>query len=297
MENTVNSRDNALNRRYRYGRIAVKTLQYLILTVLGIYLCMPFAIMVLRSFMPNSAIAEGRIFPLASEWTLENFRVLFAENNYFRYSWNTIKIILFNIVAVPLSASICAYSFARIDWKCKKIVFACVMSTIMIPGAVTQVPVYKLFNDLGWIPSLKPMMIPAAFGGGAINIFLLRQFMRNVSKEIDEAAKVDGANLFHRYAFIMLPLCGPILLYVMVGTFSSAWSDFYGPLVYLGTRSNDPQYYTLAVAIYKDSFNDTLNKNSLRMAAGTFMSALPAVIFIVYQRKLVDGIMVGAVKG
>ena len=121
--------------------------------------------------------------------------------------------------------------------------------------------------------------------------------MRNVSKEIDEAAKVDGANLFHRYAFIMLPLCGPILLYVMVGTFSSAWSDFYGPLVYLGTRSNDPQYYTLAVAIYKDSFNDTLNKNSLRMAAGTFMSALPAVIFIVYQRKLVDGIMVGAVKG
>ena len=164
MENTVNSRDNALNRRYRYGRLAVKALQYLILTVLGIYLCMPFAIMVLRSFMPNSAIAEGRIFPLASEWTLENFRVLFAENNYFRYSWNTIKIILFNIVAVPLSASICAYSFARIDWKCKKFVFACVMSTIMIPGAVTQVPVYKLFNDLGWIPSLKPMMIPAAFG-------------------------------------------------------------------------------------------------------------------------------------
>jgi len=289
--------NNKINTYAKARKIVFEVIKYLILSLIGVYLCFPFVIMVSRSFMPNKAIAEGGIFAKFSEITLSNYKVLFAENNYFKYAWNTIKIILFNIIAVPLSASICAYSFSRINWKCKNFIFACVMSTMMIPGAVTQVPIYKLFNDLGWVPSLWPMMIPAAFGGGALNIFLLRQFMRNVSKEIDEAATVDGANLFQRYFFMMLPLCGPIIIYVMVGTFASAWSDFYGPLVYLGGYSNNQKYFTLAVAIYKDSFNDTLNKSSLKMAAGTFMSILPALLFIIYQRKLVDGIMIGAVKG
>lgn len=293
-EETLISRKR--NRNAKWGKRAGKIAQYVVLSVLGLYLCFPFVMMISRSFMPEYAISAGEIFPSAEQFTLLNFKTLFAENHYFRYMWNTLKIILFNIIAVPLSASICAFSFSRIKWKCKNFVFACVMSTMMIPGAVTQVPVYKLFNDLGWIPSLLPLTIPAAFGGGAMNIFLLRQFMRNVSKEMDEAATIDGANLLQRYFAIILPLCSPIIIYVMVGTFSSGWSDFFGPLVYLGTRNNDPKYFTLAVAIYKDSFNDTLNKSSLKMAAGTFMSVLPAILFILYQRRLVDGIMIGGVK-
>ena len=116
--------------------------------------------------------------------------------------------------------------------------------------------------------------------------------MKGIPKEMDEAAIIDGANAFRRY-LLLLPLCSPILIYVIVGTFSSGWSDFFGPLVYLTKRET----YTLAVIIYQDSLASELSGANLKMAAGAFMSLFPAILFVLYQRKLIDGIMVGAVKG
>ena len=118
--------------------------------------------------------------------------------------------------------------------------------------------------------------------------------MRGVSNEIEEAAKIDGAGYLRRYFYIMIPLCLPILLYVVVGAFGSNWSDFYGPLVYL----RDSNSYTLAVAIYYDSIttNVAMESANVRKAAGVFISIPPALLFLLYQRKLVDGIQMGAVK-
>lgn len=277
-------------RNEKRHRIVVKIWQYLLLTIIAIFLCFPFFLLISRSFMSIYDINEARIIP--SKFTFDNYKRIFSENNYFLYTLNTFKVVGINIITVPLSASICAYSFSRLKWKGREFIFSCVLATIMIPGTVLQIPLYVMFYDFGWLGSLKPLIIPAMFGGGAMNIFLLRQFMRSIPKEIDEAALIDGADAFRRYLLI-LPLCVPILLFIMVGTFTSGWSDFFGPLVYLTERET----FTLAVVIYQDSLLGELTEPNLKMAAGAFMTLLPALIFVLYQRKLMDGIMVGAVKG
>lgn len=277
-------------RDARAYRIFIKVLQYLILTIIAVFLAFPFFLLISRSFMTEIDINAARIIP--SRFTFDNYRTIFQKNNYMLYTWNTIKVVGCNMILVPLSASLCAYSFSRLQWKGREFVFSCVLATIMIPGTVLQIPLYVMFYDFQWLGTLKPLIIPAAFGGGAINIFLLRQFMRTIPKEIDEAAIIDGANAFKRY-LLLLPLCSPILIYIVVGTFAGGWSDFFGPLVYLTKRET----YTLAVIIYQDSLASDLSGANLKMAAGAFMSLFPAVLFVLYQRKLIDGIMVGAVKG
>lgn len=277
-------------RDARGYRIFIKVIQYLILTIIAVFLAFPFFLLISRSFMTEIDINAAKIIP--TRFTFDNYRTIFQKNNYMLYTWNTIKVVGCNMILVPLSASLCAYSFSRLQWKGREFVFSCVLATIMIPGTVLQIPLYVMFYDFQWLGTLKPLIIPAAFGGGAINIFLLRQFMRTIPKEIDEAAIIDGANAFKRY-LLLLPLCSPILIYIVVGTFASGWSDFFGPLVYLTKRET----YTLAVIIYQDSLASDLSGANLKMAAGAFMSLFPAVLFVLYQRKLIDGIMVGAVKG
>lgn len=291
MTNSVTLKNSEKAPRDARGyRIFIKVIQYLILTIIAVFLAFPFFLLISRSFMTEIDINAARIIP--SRFTFGNYRTIFQKNNYMLYTWNTIKVVGCNMVLVPLSASLCAYSFSRLQWKGREFVFSCVLATIMIPGTVLQIPLYVMFYDFQWLGTLKPLIIPAAFGGGAINIFLLRQFMRTIPKEIDEAAIIDGANAFKRY-LLLLPLCSPILIYIVVGTFASGWSDFFGPLVYLTKRET----YTLAVIIYQDSLASDLSGANLKMAAGAFMSLFPAVLFVLYQRKLIDGIMVGAVKG
>ena len=238
-------------RDARAYRIFIKVLQYLILTIIAVFLAFPFFLLISRSFMTEIDINAARIIP--SRFTFDNYRTIFQKNNYMLYTWNTIKVVGCNMILVPLSASLCAYSFSRLQWKGREFVFSCVLATIMIPGTVLQIPLYVMFYDFQWLGTLKPLIIPAAFGGGAINIFLLRQFMRTIPKEIDEAAIIDGANAFKRY-LLLLPLCSPILIYIVVGTFAGGWSDFFGPLVYLTKRET----YTLAVIIYQDSLASDL---------------------------------------
>ena len=265
------------------------------LSLLSVYFMIPYLFMVSRSLMPSWEICQipVKIFP--SEFTLDGYIKMFGQHNYLRYIWNTLKMIMFNIIAVPFSASLCAYGFAKIRFPLKSQIFGAVLATIMIPGTVTQIPLYVMFANLGWTESVLPLTIPSLFGGGAMNIFLLMQFMRNVSNEIENAAKLDGANTFQRYLLIVLPLCKPILIYIMVGVFSSGWSDFFGPLVYLKTRNN----YTLSLAIYYDSLttNVSLESANVRMAAGTFMSIPTVIIFLVYQKVLIEGIQIGSIKG
>ncbi len=291
MTNSVTLKNSEKAPRDARGyRIFIKVIQYLILTIIAVFLAFPFFLLISRSFMTEIDINAARIIP--SRFTFDNYRTIFQKNNYMLYTWNTIKVVGCNMILVPLSASLCAYSFSRLQWKGREFVFSCVLATIMIPGTVLQIPLYVMFYDFQWLGTLKPLIIPAAFGGGAINIFLLRQFMRTIPKEIDEAAIIDGANAFKRY-LLLLPLCSPILIYIVVGTFAGGWSDFFGPLVYLTKRET----YTLAVIIYQDSLASDLSGANLKMAAGAFMSLFPAVLFVLYQRKLIDGIMVGAVKG
>lgn len=289
----VSSQTKDLQKRARAQKIVFKACNYTILVIIAVILMFPFFVMVMRSFMDTTDIYAARIFP--THFSIEAYKSIFLENNYFRALGNTLIVVVFNVFAVPFSASLCAFGFSRQKWKGQGIAFGCVLSTLMIPGTVLQIPLYVFFNHLGWIGTLYPLTIPSIFGGGAINIFLIRQFMRGIPKTIDEAALIDGAGVFRRFFLIILPLCKPILIYVAVGTFASSWSDFFSPLFYL---ADEPEKMTLAVKIYKDSIlNSVLETANLKMAAGVFMSIFPLVLFAAYQRKLIDGVMIGAVKG
>ncbi len=286
-------------------KTAIDIAFYILLIVLSLVFIFPYLFMVNKSLSSELLVKRTLVpfFPWGWDqdglvWcrpTFAAYRNIFAgKYNYLKNTWNTLKIVLFNMVAVPLSASVVAYGFAKLEFFGKKFLFALMISTLLLPSMVLQIPQYILFTSIGWGQSAKPLTWPNLLGGGAMNIFLVRQFMRSIPKDLDEAAKIDGAGPFMRYALITMPLCVPILIYLLVGTFNGYWSDFFGPLIYLNVKDE----YTLAIAIFRD-FNSNYKMTEVPngMAAGVFMSVFPAILFFLFQRRLIDGVMITGMKG
>ena len=158
-----------------------------------------------------------------------------------------------------------------------------------------QVPMYVLYNDLGFTNTLKPLFLPGIFFGGAMNIFLSRQFLLGIPKALEEGAKLDGANAFVRCFVICAPLCFPIMIYLGVTAFIGAWGDYLTPSMY--NNSSDAPY-TLAYALYKMTSSETNSKHpEWIFAAATVMSVVPTVLYAVFQKYLVDGIASAGLKG
>ena len=157
--------------------------------------------------------------------------------------------------------------------------FALMLGTLMLPAVVTQLPRYVIYTKMGWIDTLLPFTIPNLFGGGAIYIFLIRQFMMGIPRDIDNAAQIDGANAFCRYWMIVLPLCKSVLVYVVVNFIITYWGDYYGPLMYMSS-SDAPK--TLALVVFESTMeeNVAMDKANIRMAAGVFMSLILSLIHI-----------------
>ncbi len=291
MEYTVRHANNRAKAKKITGRVLI----YLLMTALAFILVFPYFFMVLRGLMTSGQVQKFPVEIFPAPFSIEAWVQLFAENNYFSYLIQTLKIIVFNLIAIPLSASFVAYGFSKYNFKGKKLIFSIMLGTMMLPGAVVQIPLYVMFNSFHWLDTLLPLTIPNLFGGGAIYVFLIRQYMIGVPYELEEAAKIDGANPIQRYFKIMLPLCVPVLVFIMVTVFNANWSDFYGPLLYLSQEGKD----TLASAIFKDSLYTfvTPDKANLKMAAGTFMSIFPAIVFLIFQKQLIEGISTSALKG
>ena len=286
---------NKLNVKSKFRRITGRTLDYMLMLALAVILLFPYAFMFLRSLMLDTQVMRYPVELWPEPFDFGAYITLFTANNYFNYFLQTAKVVVFNLIAVPLSASFVAYGFSKYRFRGKKFFFAVMMGTMMLPGVVTQIPLYVLFNDFGWLDTLLPLTIPNLFGGGAIYVFLIRQYMIGIPKELEEAAKIDGANPLVRYFRITLPLCVPILTFIMVTVFNANWCDFYTPLLYLSKEGSE----TLAYAIFKDSLYTfvTPDKANLKMAAGTFMSVFPAILFVIFQKQLIEGVSTSALKG
>lgn len=294
MDNEISRTLLLAKKRRKRIKIAVNSAWYVLFAALAVVFLFPVAFMITKSLMTGTESASLPVKFLPSSPTFENYKKLFSEGNYLRYTGNTLLIVVFNMIAVPLSASIVAYGFAKTKFLGKNVLFVAMLSTIMLPSMVVQIPQFVMFASFGWLNTFLPMTIPNLFGGGAMNIFLLRQFMRGLPNEMDNAAKIDGANAFQRYLLVTLPLCVPILIYVMITVFNTYWSDFFGPLLYLKTSAK----YTLAIGIFRDSVqNSSVMNVPVRMAAGVFMTVLPAILFFVFQKQLIEGVTVGSIKG
>ena len=216
----------------------------------------------------------------------------------------TMMIIGFNLIAVPFSASLIAYSFAKLRWRGRNVMFFLMLGTMMLPAAVTQLPLYVMYSKNGifgnggfnWLDTIFPFTIPNLFGGGAVYIFLMRQYMLGIPKDFDDAAKIDGANTFQRYLFITVPLCQPVILYVMSQVFINYWGDYYGPMVYC----DGGELRTLAqVVYYSTNSTDQVGtiKDNIVMAGAVFMSIIPTIIFAIFQKQLIEGVAMSGIKG
>lgn len=275
---------------------------FVAMLLIAIVLLFPYVFMLNKSLMTSEQVIDPQVlfFPDFLNLQFQNYVTLFTQElngiNFGTALLHTLAIVLFNIVAIPLSASMAAFAFSKLKWKGRNVVFACMMVTIMLPGVVTQIPLYIMYTKIGWINTLWPFMIPNLFGGGALYIFLIRQYMMGIPNELIDAAKVDGCSMGRIYLQIVLPNCKTILIYIMINVFYNIWGDYYGPLLYLNS-SEAP--LTFAYALFKASTegNAATYYANIRMAGGVFMTLFPAILFTIFQNQLTDGALTTGLKG
>jgi multiple sugar transport system permease protein len=207
---------------------------------------------------------------------------------YFR---NTLILVFLNVIGQILSCSVVAYAFARLKWPGRDISFAVVLSTMMLPAQVTMIPVFLIYRYLGWYDTLQPLWV-GSFFGNAFFIFLLRQFMRTIPKDLEEAAKIDGCSFFGMYWKIIMPLIRPALAAVAIFSFMNAWNEFMGPLIYL----NDQRLYPLSLGLYQFRIEHAADFGML-MAASALMIVPVVIVFFVAQRHFIQGVTLTGMKG
>ncbi|GIP25005.1 sugar ABC transporter permease [Paenibacillus sp. J23TS9] len=226
-------------------------------------------------------------------WHWDNYKNAVTAVPFFLFLKNTLLILIPVMIGTVFSSALCGYGFARFKFRGKKFLFLVLLATMMLPGQVTMIPMFIMFKEVGWVDTFLPLIIPAFFGGGAFNIFLIRQFMRGIPKDLDEAAFMDGASRWSIFTRIMLPLSKPPLIAVSIFTFMGVWNDFQGPLIYLNTNTK----YTLALGL--SMFKGLYNVEWNMLMAATVLIMLPAIIvFFFLQKYFIEGISLSsAMKG
>ncbi len=228
--------------------------------------------------------------PAVPQWI--NYPTALVQVPFARYYMNTATIVVPVLLADVLVNALVAYGFARLRAKGKTFLFLIVLSTMMLPGQVTMIPVYILFAKLGWINTYKPLIVPSFFGS-AFYIFLLRQFFRTISKELDDASRIDGCGYFGTLWRIILPLAKPALACVAIFSFMANYNDFYGPIIYL----NSNEKFTAALGLQFFVVRRGASLWHLLMAA-TVVNVLPCILLFGFaQRYFIQGIVFTGVKG
>jgi multiple sugar transport system permease protein len=238
----------------------------------------------------------GQIFKLPPVWIpnpirWNNYREALTILPFWRYFLNTVILTTVNLVAVLISSSFCAFGFARIRFKGSGLIFGCVISGMMLPYAVTMIPTFIGWTKLGFYGTILPLTVPVWFGGGAFNIFLLRQFFKSIPKDLDEATIVDGGGFIRIWWKIIIPLSTPAMIVVGLFTFLGNWNDFFGPLIYLDSEKK----YTLALGLqlFKGMYNAQWH---LMMAASAVVLMPSILVFIFGQKYFIQGITMSGLK-
>jgi multiple sugar transport system permease protein len=261
---------------------------------------MPFLWMLSTSLKtPEATLAYPPQFvPRPVQW--HNYVDVFRSGkaNFLLWTRNTLIIAVLGVAGTTLSSALVAYGFAKIHFRGRGVLFALMLSTMMLPFPVTMVSLYAVFKWLGdvtgtqWIGTFKPLWVPAWFGS-AFNIFLLRQFFKTIPDELSEAAWIDGCSHFGIFWRIILPLSRPALAVVALFAFMAIWNDYLGPLVYL----QRPEQFTLALGL--QNFQSKAGGTSwhLLMAASTLVILPAIVLFFLAQRTFIEGIATTGTKG
>ncbi len=267
------------------------------ITVILLFL---FAFMMIMPFiwlLSSSLKTQIDIFQYPPQWIpnpvmWQNYSDALTYKPFLLYFRNSLIIAGLNVIAVVFTSSFCAYGFARIRFKGRNFWFGIVIGTLFLPSVIVLVPQFIMFTRLGWVNTFLPLTVPLFFGGGAFNVFLLRQFFQTIPEELADAARIDGCGEFGIYWRIMMPLARPALITVAIFTFLNAWNDLLGPLLYL----RSPDLYTVAVGLA--TFRGTLSTRwDLQMAASTAVILPVVILFFLAQRYFIRGIVLTGLKG
>jgi multiple sugar transport system permease protein len=238
---------------------------------------------------PQLYVYPPILVPIPPSWS--NYPDAVNYIDFFLYLRNTLIIAFAATAGVLISSSMVAYSLSRIPWPGRNILFILTVATLMLPFQVTLVPLFIVFKNLGWVGDFRPLIVPHFFGG-ALYIFLLRQFFMTLPMELSEAARIDGASEFRIYASVILPLAKPALATVAIFEFIARWRDYLGPLIYL----NDQKLYTLSLGIYQ--YRSQYGAEwGLLMAASVLITLPIILLFFFLQKTFVQGIALTGIKG
>ena len=274
------------------GRRLIVFLKYSALMLTAFIFLFPLYWMLRTSVMELGDIFALPVIYFPREIQFEHYCAAFDVFPLGRYLLNSLWITSLATFGAVFSSSLCAFGFSRITWRMREKVFTIVLSSMLLPTAVTLIPTFLQWHAVGITDSYIPLIAPYWFGGGAMNIFLLRQFFRTLPKSLDESAVIDGAGYFTIYSRIVVPLSKPVLVVVLMFAFTTSWNDFLNPIIYLNTQSK----YTLSIGLqlFMTAFQTSWNQ---LMAAAT-IAVIPCVVIFLYSQKyIIEGITFTGLKG
>ena len=262
------------------------------LFVISALFLLPFIWMVRSALMNLSQIFEMPPVWIPDPIQWDNFTRALTILPFDRFFVNTVIIVAVSVAGTVLSSTIAAFGFSRILWKGRNLVFGILLSSMMLPGAVTLIPTFLGWRMLGFYDTYAPLLVPAFFGGGMFNVFLLRQFYMTIPRDFDEAAVMDGAGYFQIYWRIILPLSRSAIIVVALFTFMGAWNDFFGPLIYL--KSTEKFTLALGLQMFQGAYTSQWD---LLMAASTAVVLPCVIVFLIGQKYFLEGIALTGLKG
>lgn len=283
------------NKRTISRKTAIKTKNtflYIFLFLASIVTVLPLIWMISTSLKSGNVIFDipPKWLPDGFHW--ENYLKAVTDIDFLRYFLNSATITGFRIIAEVFVSAFVAYGFAKFEFPGKNIWFLLLLSTVMIPGEVTLIPVFQMFVKIGWINTFLPLIVPAFFGGQPVFIFLLRQFFMSQPNELKEAAIIDGASSLQVFYKIYLPISKPALATIAIFSFQGSWNDLLGPLIYL----NDSSKFTLQLGLAM--FNGVMKVEWGVLMAASLLVLLPMLIlFFTCQKYFVEGISFTGTKG
>ena len=264
---------------------------YALAIALGFIFVAPFLWMLMTALKSRG---ELNLFPPTlwpNEWTPSNFLRIWGVQNFGRFLVNSAVYSVGAVIGTVLSSTLVAYGFARLKFWGREVWFIVLLGTLMLPSQVLLIPQYILFRDLGWLDSLKPLIVPTFFGN-PFYIFLIRQFLRGLPTSLEEAAVLDGANHWQIFTRIMVPLSKPIIVTVAAFSFVTHWNDYFGPLIYL----REPSRMTASVGLLLFR-GDPETVVSWVMAAAVITVIPVILVFIWTQKYYVQSVATSGGKG
>jgi ABC-type glycerol-3-phosphate transport system permease component len=276
---------------YTSKKILTDFVLYAILALISLFMILPFVWMLSTSLkLPADIFGyPPRIIPDTA--TLSNYVYIFQEKNLLRVLLNTIYMSFASTLFSLFFCTLGGYGFAKFDFPAKKILFALLLATMVIPGAVMMVPSFVIMRQFGWVDTFWPLIIPGA--ANAFGIFFFRQYITSINDELMDAARIDGASEFRIYLSVILPIISPGMISMGLIFFMRSWNDYLGPLIYLKSPSN----HTITLAINSLAGSAGLTAWGPQMAMSVISLIPLLIIFLIFQRQFVEGITAGAVKG